>query len=577
MNSRKKGFTLIELIAVLVILAILALIVTPLVMNIIRKAKISADRRSVDSYGRSVELAIATHLLDTGTFPTDLKNLNVEYTGKTVSCNIMQMKENGGIYLSECTVGTKEVKDSSTEDGWYHYGTRDLTNEEYVDMYGLALKTASVAYYNTNGNPVEDYTTLTIEYTGKVVVCNVMQMKENGGIYLSECSVGTKAVKDSSTEDGWYHYGTRDITNEEYVDMYGLALKTASVAYYNTNGNPVSDYTTLTIDYTGKPVSCDVTVNYDGSIYMTKCKVNNVDVTSDTEDGYYHYGSIVNPPSAVNDLLAKANSVTVTNYTDGNTKEMYTFEHPATTQTGALTDYRYIGANPNNYVIFNNELWRIIGVFTVEDGNGNTEQRIKIVRNEKLSSNMIWDSNGVNEWSTATLNTYLNGEYYNGLDATSKSMIADTKYYLGGRAYSGNPPYGTSPDMYAWERGTTVYSGRSTSWNGKIALMYPSDYTYTYALGVDNTCYTDGYNCRTNKGGTPTKGWIYNTNSNSTEWLLSPTSGSSYSAFNLSVSGSVSHYGSFNSTGVRPSLYLVSNIKIDSGEGTEQSPYRLKL
>ena len=34
---KKKAFTLIELIAVLVILAILALIVTPLVMNIIRK------------------------------------------------------------------------------------------------------------------------------------------------------------------------------------------------------------------------------------------------------------------------------------------------------------------------------------------------------------------------------------------------------------------------------------------------------------------------------------------------------------------------------------------------------------
>ena len=219
---KKKAFTLIELIAVLVILAILALIVTPLVMNIIRKAKISADRRSVDAYGRSVELAIATHLLDTGAFPTDLKNLNVEYTGKTVSCNIMQMKENGGIYLSECTVGTK-------------------------------------------------------------------------------------AVKDSSTEDGWYHYGTRDLTNEEYVDMYGLALKTASVAYYNTNGNTVSDYTTLTIDYTGKPVSCDVTVNYDGTIYMTKCKVNNVDVTDDTEDGYYHYGAITFRPYNIGDQVSYNN------------------------------------------------------------------------------------------------------------------------------------------------------------------------------------------------------------------------------------------------------------------------------
>ena len=356
--------------------------------------------------------------------------------------------------------------------------------------------------------------------------------------------------------------------------MYGDALKNASLAYFNTNGNSVEDYRTLTIDYKGKPVACDVTVNYDGTIYMTKCKVNNVDVTSDTEDGYYHYGSIVNPPSAVNDLLAKANPVTITNYTDGNTKEMYTFEHPATTQTGALTDYRYIGANPNNYVTFNNELWRIIGVFTVEDGNGNTEQRIKIVRNEKLSSNWNWASNRENEWATATLNTYLNGGYYNALDDTSKSMVADTKYYLGGSSTYDNLK---GEDYYNFERGETTYqNSRQTNWTGKIALMYPSDYSYTYALGVDNTCYTDGYDCDGSSG--KTNGWIYNTNSNTTQWLLSPNSGNSYGAFYLGGSGYVNYYLSVtNSSGVRPSLYLISDIKIDSGEGTEQSPYQLKL
>ena len=73
MTKRKeKGFTLLELIALLVIMSILALIVTPLVMNIIRKVRISADKRSVDAYGRSIELAIAGYLLDTGKFPTDV-------------------------------------------------------------------------------------------------------------------------------------------------------------------------------------------------------------------------------------------------------------------------------------------------------------------------------------------------------------------------------------------------------------------------------------------------------------------------------------------------------------------------
>ena len=165
MTKRKiKGFTLIELIAVLVIMAIIALIVTPLVMNIIRKAKISARKRSVDAYGRSVELAIAGYLLDTGTFPTDLHNLTVEYSGQTVVCNVMQMKENGGLYLSECTVNNIDVKDSSTDDGWYHYGVRDLTSVEYVNMYGDALKSASLAYYTANNQAVSDYTTLTVDY-----------------------------------------------------------------------------------------------------------------------------------------------------------------------------------------------------------------------------------------------------------------------------------------------------------------------------------------------------------------------------------------------------------------------------
>ena len=186
---------------------------------------------------------------------------------------------------------------------------------------------------------------------------------------------------------------------------------------------------------------------------------------------------------------------------------------------------------------------------------------------------MAWNSNNVNEWVTATLNTYLNGDYYNALDDTSKSMVADTKYYLGGSSAYDNLK---GEDYYNFERGTTVYSGRSTSWNGKIALMYPSDYSYTYALGVDNTCYTDGYDCDGSSG--KTNGWIYNTNSNSNQWLLSPFSVGSNYAFSLSDSGYVSRgYYVTNSFGVRPSLYLVSNIKIDSGDGSEQSPYQLSL
>ena len=108
-QSKKNAFTLIELIATLVIMAIIALIATPLVMNIIRKARISADKRSIDAYGRSIELAIAGYLLDTGTFPTNADQLTIEYSGEEVVCTTTQLNIDSSVYLDGCTVDGREV------------------------------------------------------------------------------------------------------------------------------------------------------------------------------------------------------------------------------------------------------------------------------------------------------------------------------------------------------------------------------------------------------------------------------------------------------------------------------------
>ncbi len=122
--KNKKAFTLIELIAVLVILAILALIVTPIVLNIVKHSKESANKRSVDAYGKSIELAVANYLLDKGEFPTNISDLEIEYSGKEVICNISLLNEDSSVYLSECKVGNSDVKDKNTSDGWYHYGKK---------------------------------------------------------------------------------------------------------------------------------------------------------------------------------------------------------------------------------------------------------------------------------------------------------------------------------------------------------------------------------------------------------------------------------------------------------------------
>ena len=142
-KNKRKGFTLIELIAVLVILAILALIVTPLVMNIIRKARISADRRSIDAYGRSVELAIANYLLDNGDFPTEVSQLTIEYSGDEVVCSTTQLKSDSSIYLAGCTVGGRSVNG-------YTYGKEETV---IYDSYEVGDE---VTYNNINYYVIKD-------------------------------------------------------------------------------------------------------------------------------------------------------------------------------------------------------------------------------------------------------------------------------------------------------------------------------------------------------------------------------------------------------------------------------------
>ena len=145
MKSKKNnGFTLIELIAVLVIMAIIALIVTPLVMSIIRKARISADKRSIDAYGRSIELAIARYLMDTGTFPTSISELTIEYSGDEVVCTTTQLKSDSSIYLAGCTIGERSVEG-------YTYG-----KEEAAPTYTAYEVGDEVTYNNINYYVIKD-------------------------------------------------------------------------------------------------------------------------------------------------------------------------------------------------------------------------------------------------------------------------------------------------------------------------------------------------------------------------------------------------------------------------------------
>ena len=259
------------------------------------------------------------------------------------------------------------------------------------------------------------------------------------------------------------------------------------------------------------------------------------------------------------------NSVSKSNFTNNNIQ--YERAESVSLMTDIGDNIRYYGANPNNYVSFNNELWRVIGVFKdIDDGTGKKETRLKIARSESVG-NYAWDSNTENEWSTATLQTYLSGDYLNSLSAEAQGMIGNAKWNLGGSStYQGL----YANDYYTFERGTTVYSGRSTEWTGKIALMYPSDYMYAGDL---SKCSKDGFNWDTDQTNCRDTSWLRNTSN--TQWTVTPNSSDSYLVFRVHNSGYVSNGDVTVSNASRPVLYLSSTVEIIGGDGTSGNPFTL--
>ena len=217
--KRGKGFTLIELIAVLVIMAIIALIVTPLVMSIIRKARISADKRSVDAYGRSIELAIAGYLMDTGDFPTSIGELTIEYSGEEVVCSTTQLNTDSSIYLAGCTVGGRSVEG-------YTYGKGGTTPEPVTPSYTAYQVGDHVSYNGVTYYVIEDSNTSND---------TVKLLKENPLTYTEMDNLNLDGITISEYNGyGTVQYGSSTDYSTSTIKQVVDAWKTTAVATGDT-------------------------------------------------------------------------------------------------------------------------------------------------------------------------------------------------------------------------------------------------------------------------------------------------------------------------------------------------------
>ena len=439
-------------------------------------------------------------------------------------------------------------------------------------------------------------TTITVPKGSSKTIYFHLKNTNNGSVkyalgYNTTANIEVKVYEDSKDK-------VSDIigyTENKYIKLYlknptnnsNTVTITSVLGYENGGDLIVPDGITLITEVYTPPVQKTTLAEYITNLYTntskTKAQNNGID---------YNYASSV---SLMNDRLGG----TTTSLDGGN--------------------IRYYGASPNNYIYFNCsdynnqtsdtcELWRIIGVF---DG------KVKIMRNEIIGS-YSWDTSasdvnsgeGENEWPQADLMKLLNpgyetesvggSLYYNKGSGTcynyktnatktcnftssgikneeTKNKIAEVTWNLGG--WNDNEIY--SNQIYGYERGTTVYSGRSPTWPGRIALPYPSDYGYATDF---NKCRQNLNNYNYNSGTAPyaciSNDWMYPIITNSANdkgWLLTPHSGRASNAWSVFPSGHVNYINNdvYYALGVAPTLYLNANEYVGSGNGTESNPYHL--
>ena len=495
---------------------------------------------------------------------------------------------------------------------WYVWTTSDSDTTKIVAGVGAATVTFNGGSdISANLRPVSD--------KSKGIVKNINVKGDTAGLvfnmYLDITSIDT-GLKDESFRYELYK-GTTKVKEGNFSDSY-LTSNTVTCTKNNTNHIVLLTNESISTSKTSYTLYIWINgVNYTNPNTMMN-KTFSFKLHADGE------GAVLKGPTAaetITKLYMNAAKATVTNnsitYNTAPSVSLMNDRLGGTTTDLDGGNIRYYGANPNNYIYFNCsdysnqtsstcETWRIIGVF---DG------KLKLIRGSQIGK-YSWDNKntstgaednyGKNDWTTARLMKLLNprdyykvdsndnnlgqslyynsasGKCYSGqnnatvdCDFTStgikndetRNMIAETTYNLGGWNDTGVYPN----EIYEYERGTTVYTGRPTTWTGKIALAYPSDYGYAADL---NQCKQtlanyDNSTCTSNN-------WmkaIITDNGSNHGWLLTPDSSYSYVAWYSQ--GNVGEYFTGAARGAVPVLSLSSKLGIESGDGSSSNPYKL--
>ena len=397
-----------------------------------------------------------------------------------------------------------------------------------------------------------------------------------GNLYALIKSNSLDTNKQITLESGESKTINIDLTNVNSIDAKFLMYYETVGCTENSDACPFDSGVELTQNGTDKDtMTFNVQLTNDGSTPATITFGANVGFADkgiglvSGQHQLYKVDPVIVTIAAAKSLIEKAN-IEETPKEQEKKEEMYERKIDETKK-----EYRYIGENPNNYITFNDETWRIIGVFTTEDKDGAIEDRIKIIKDDPVTPTpekiIQWSKDNTNNWITSNLREDINSTtFYDLLQEKSKKQISEAKWYLGSIDINDTNTISTD-DAYNKERDVKEENSKDDKvWIGNIGLMYPSDYGYTYSHEIDNTCFNNLNDC-TN---TNPKSWLYK---NVNEWTITSLKDNVEKVFAISDNGSLTNESTnINTYSYRPVTYLKHNINFKQGTRTKEDPYILE-
>ena len=475
-------------------------------------------------------------------------------------------------------------------------------NMIYETRHNIGAGTTSVGIYanqlyaKERGTTV--YTGRPTAWTGKVVVP-----------YASDYSYAVDFNKCSST---LYNYNNSACTSNNW--MYNIMTKSGTKGAWTltsqSNGNADAVFGIYANGGVAYGQGTRVGMNILPTLYLNPDTI--ITKGEGTKDKPYKIKTN-NLAARITSLYESSSKTSVTNGS-----KTYQYDTTNSLMKDAAGHIRYYGASPNNYIYFNCsnyssqtsttcEKWRIIGY---------VDNKVKLIRGSQIGT-FSWDNKndstggtltyGKNDWTTARIMRLLNPSTYYTTDSndngygqslywnaksgtcfsdinnatkscdftsigikntTTRNLISETKYYLGGS----NTFSIYSNQMYDYERGKAVFTGRPTEWTGKVGLAYPSDYGYAADF---RSCTQDLDNY--NNSACTSKNWMKAIIAPNYGALINPHSGVSYSIWRINQNGGVGYDIASTVYGITPVIYLDTKLVIKSGTGTSSSPYQLSV